>query len=168
MTKSTRTVLLVVLGLVVFGCLGTASVTALLVHAVGSFGGTSEWTSDAVAERELPALFGVRLPVKPLRYQGRQMGFQDAYFEVLVQLPPGAAAAFLSSNHLARGAKGPIDLDLMDQLRMLEPSTPALESSSFELSEAVKLDGGPWRLHRSGELLEGPGVLWVHLTAFET
>lgn len=159
---------MVVMGLVVFGCLGTASVTALLVHAVGSFGGTSQWSADAVAERELPALLGVRLPVKPLRYQSRQMGFQDAYFEVLVQLPPGAAETFLSSNHLARGLKGPLDLDLMDQLRLLEPSTPVLESTSFELPEAVKLDGGSWQLHRSGELLEGAGVLWVHLTAFET
>ena len=168
MTKSTRTVLLVVAGLIGFGCLGSAGVVALLTHALGTLGGTGEWSEDAVAERELPSTFGVRLPVKPLRYQSRQLGFQDAYFEVLVQLPPTAAEPFLAGNHLERGAVEPIDPDLVDQLRALDPAVPALRSTSLELPEAMKPDGGTWNLHRSGELLEAPGVLWLHLVAFET
>ncbi|MDP1826491.1 MAG: hypothetical protein Q8L48_24695 [Archangium sp.] len=168
MTKSTRTVLLVVLGLFGFGFLATGLLVVVLVRAAEGFGGSNEWTEDAVAERELPAVYGVRLPVKPLRYQSRQLGFQDAYFEVLVQLPPGAADAFLDSNHLARGAEVPLDADVLDAVRALDPATPALKSFTVELREALKVDGGSWQLHRSGELLEGPGVLWVHLTAFET
>lgn len=168
MTKSTRTVLLVVLGLFGFGCLGASALTAVFVYAVEGFGASGEWGDDALPERELPAVFGVRLPVKPLRYQSRSMGFQDAYFEVLVQLPPGAAETFLSTNKLVRGAREPIDPDVLDQLRALDPAVPALEASTLALPEALKADGGPWQLHRGGELLEGPGAVWVHLTAFET
>ena len=168
MTKSTRTVLLVLLGLTVLGGLGAAGLTSLMVYAVNGFGGTGEWTEDGLPERELPATFGVRLPVKPLRYRGRSLGFQDAYFEVLVQLPPDAAEPFLISNHLVRGAREPIDPDVLEQVRAFEPNAPTLESTLLELPEALKADGGSWNLHRSGELLEGKGALWVHLTAFET
>lgn len=168
-TKSTRTVLLVVLGLFGFGCLGTTVIAGLFLSATSDFlGGSNEWSEDALAERELPAVFGVRLPVRPLSYQSRAMGFQDSYFEVLVQLPPGSAEAFLGANHLTRGAEGPIDPDVVDQLKLLDPATPALKATTLALPEAVKLDGGSWNLQRSGELLEAPGVLWVHLTAFET
>jgi hypothetical protein len=167
-TKSTRTVLLVVAGLFGFGCLGSALVVAVLTHALGSLGGSGEWSEDAVAERELPSTFGVRLPVKPLRYQSRQLGFQDAYFEVLVRLPPTAAEPFLSSNHLVRGAVESPDPDLVDQLRTLDPGVPALQGTTLQLPEAMKPDGGTWNLHRSGELLEAEGVLWLHLVAFET
>lgn len=161
--------LLVVLGLFGFGCLGSGVVALLLVRAVDGFGGNTEWSENALPERELPALFGVRLPVKPLRYQSRSLGFQDAYYEVLVQLPPGAAESFLSTNHLVRGEEAPIDPDVMDQLRVLDPTTPAvLKATTLELPEATRIDGGTWNLNRSGELLEGSGVLWVHLTAFET
>ncbi len=168
MTKSTRTVLLVLLGLVGFGFLGAGAVTMLLVRALDGFSGSTEWSEDAVPERELPAVFGVRLPVKPLRYQSRSTGFQDQQFEVLVQLPPGAAEAFLSANHLARGEQRSLDADLADQVRALEPSTPSLTGSALELPPALQPDGGVWQLHRSGELLEGQGVVWVHLVAFET
>lgn len=167
-TKSTRTVVLVLAGLFVFGTLGAGVVALALVHAVSGLGGSGEWSEDALAERELPAVFGVRLPVKPLRYQSRQLGFQDAFFEVLVQLPPGAAEAFLKRNHLARGPKEPIDPEVLEALRALDPATPALEATPVALPEALKPDGGSWMLHRSGELLEAPGVVWVHLTAFET
>lgn len=168
MTRSTRTVLLVLLGLFGFGCLGASVISVLLVRAVDDFGGSTEWSEDALPERELPAVFGVRLPVKPLRYQSRSMGFQDSFFEVLVQLPPGAAEAFLSANHLGRGAEAVMDPDVVDQLRALDPATPALKATAIDLPEAVRRDGGSWPLHRSGELLEGPGVVWLHLTAFET
>ncbi len=172
MKKDTKTVVLVLAALAGVGCLVAGGVTFALVSAAASFGGTGEWSADAVPERELPALFGVRLPVKPLHYEGRQMGFQDAYFEVLVQLPPGTAERFLSSNHLVRGAAqepaGSIDPDLVDRLKVLEPTTPPLEVTPLELPQATLPDGGTWVLHRSGELLEAPGVVWLHLTAFET
>ncbi len=168
MTTSTRTVLLVLLGLFGFGCLGTSVIAFVLVSAVDDFGGSTEWSEDALPERELPAVFGVRLPVKPLRYQSRSMGFQDAFFEVLVQLPPDAAETFLSANHLSRGAEVVMDPDVVDQLHALDPSTPALKATTIELPEAVRRDGGSWPLHRSGELLEAQGVLWLHFTAFET
>ena len=168
MTKSTRTVILVVLGLFGCGALATALLAAVMVQAVAGFGGSSEWSEDALAERELPAVFGVRLPVKPLRYQSRSLGFQDAYFEVLVQLPPSAAEPFLSTNHLVRGTEDTMDPDLIDQLRAFDPATPMLKATTLQLPEAMKADGGSYQLHRSGELIEGQGVLWVHLTAFES
>lgn len=168
MTKSARTALLVVIGLFVFGGLGSGVVALLLLRAVDGLGGGGEWSEDALPERELPATFGVRLPLQPLRYQSRQLGFQEAYFEVLVQLPPGSAPAFLGSNHLTRGAEEPIDPEVQEQVRGLEPTTPALRATPVELPAALKPDGGSWNLSRSGELLEAPGVLWVHLVAFET
>lgn len=168
MTKATRTVLWVVLGLVVLGFLGAGALTFLMVHTLDGLTGSTEWSEDAVPERELPTVFGVRLPVKPLRYQSRSSAFQDQQFEVLVQLPPGSAEAFLGVNHLTRGPKQALDLDVVDQVRVLEPSTPPLESSSLQLSTALQADGGELNLHRKGELLEGPGVAWLHLFAFET
>ena len=168
MTKSTRSVLLVLLGLVVFGFLGAGAVAALLVHAVDGFAGSSDWSEDAVPERDLPDVFGVRLPVKPLRYQSRSLGFQDQQFEVLVQLPLAAAEAFLGVNHLTRGEARSIDADVADQVRAFEPTTPPLKATALELPAPLRSDGGVWALHRSGELLEGEGALWVHLVAFET
>ena len=85
-----------------------------------------------------------------------------------MQLPPSAAELFLSSNHLVRVEEEAIDLDLIEQLHALDPKTPQLKATAVQLPEALKADGGSWQLHRSGELLEAPGVLWVHLTAFET
>ena len=168
MTRSTRVVLLVVLGLVGLGCLGTGAITWLMLRAMDGFTGTTQWNEDAVPERELPAIFGVHLPVKPLRYQSRSLGFQDQYFEVLLQLPPGAGEAFLTRNHLVRGPERALDVDVADQVRVLEPATPPLKATTLELPEAQRADGGVFGFHRSGELLEAPGVLWVHLIAFET
>jgi hypothetical protein len=170
MTKSSKTVLLVVLGLCLFGCLGAGGLMWLFASAASSFGGSGEWSADAVPERELPALFALRLPVKPLHYEGRQLGFQDAYFEVLVQLPPGSAEAFLSSNKLTRGpVKEVVDVDVSERIRALEPSTPALEATPLVLPDATRADGGTFGLTRGAVLLEGAGgETWVHLTAFET
>ncbi len=168
MTSSARAVLLVMLGLVVLGALGTGGVAWLMVRAMDGLAGSTAWSENAVPERELPALFGVRLPVKPLRYQSRSLGFQDQQFEVLVQLPPSAVDAFLSSNHLTRGPRRAIDVEVIDQVRTLDPATPPLEATALELPQGLQADGGAWGLHRSGELLEGAGVLWVHLIAFET
>jgi hypothetical protein len=168
-TKSTRTILLVILGLCGFGCLGTSVVAYLMLRAVDDFGGSTEWSDSAVAERDLPSVFGVRLPVKPLRYQSRAMGFQDGYYEVLVQLPPSAAEDFLTQNKLKRGEEEVVDPDVMDQLRLFDPAAPVmLKATRLELPEALKADGGTWNLNRSGELLEAPGVCWLHLVAFET
>lgn len=167
-TKSARTVLLVVLGLAGLGCLGASAITWLMMRALDGLGGSTEWSESAVPERELPEIFGVSLPVKPLRYQSRSLGFQDQQFEVLVQLPGGAAEAFLTSNHLVRGEERSLDVDVADQVRVLEPSTPPLRTTTVELPEALRADGGAFNLHRSAELLEAPGVVWLHLLAFET
>ncbi len=169
MTKSTKTVVWVLAGLTFFGCLGTGALVWVLTSAVSSFGATGEWSPDAVPERDLPTLFGVRLPSRPLHYDSRQLGFQDSYYEVLVQLPPGGAPAFLSSNHLARGAEQEIaEPDVVDRMRVLEPTTPSLTGTKLELPASVTPDGGVW-LHRNAVLLEGTGgVTWVHLTAFDT
>lgn len=170
MKASTKTVLLAVLGLALLGCLGAGALAWFFVSAASSFGGNSEWSENAVAERDLFQLFRVRLPVKPLHYESRQLGFQDAYFEVLVQLPNGSAETFLSSNQLRRSdTKQPVDLDLSERIRVLEPTTPALEATEFELRDDWTSDGGVVTLHRSGELIEGAGgIVWIHLTAFET
>lgn len=169
MTKSTRTILLVILGLAAVGCIGSSVIAFFMLRAVDDFAGSTEWSESAVAERDLPAIFGVRLPTKPLRYQSRAMGFQDGYYEVLVQLPPEAAEPFLTLNKLKRGDEEVVDLDVMDQLRILDPRSPVtMKGTVIELPEALKADGGSWQLNRSGELLEAPGVLWIHLVAFET
>lgn len=167
MTKSVRAVLLVLLGLVVLGSLGAGTVAWLMVHAMDGFAGTTDWGEKALPERELPDVFGVRLPVEPLRYQSRALGFQDQEFEVLLKLPPDAAEAFLAVNHLVRGPVRALDVDVADQVRVLEPGTPPLTATGLVLPAPVRADGGAFGLHRSGELLEAPGVLWVHLLAFE-
>jgi hypothetical protein len=168
-TKSTRNVLLVLIGLCVFGCIGTSVIGYLMLRAVDDFGGNPEWSDSAIAERDLPSIFGVRLPAQPLRYHSRAMGFQDGLYEVLVQLPPDAAEAFLTLNKLKRGDQEVVDPDVMDQIRIFDPTAPVtLKATTFELPEALKADGGTWNLNRSGHLLEAPGVLWLHLVAFET
>lgn len=168
MAKTARTVVLVVAGLFGLGTLGTVGLVALFAFAMGDFGSNnSAWSEDAVAERDLPALFGLRLPVKPLGYHSRQLGFQDAYYEVLVSLPPGAAEQLLISNQLVRGARGPAPVELMELVRTLDPAAPQLEATDLDLLPALTADGGVSNLHRSGELLEGPGSFWLHLIAFE-
>ena len=157
------------LGLFGFGCVGASAVAFLLLRAVDDFGGSTEWSESAVAERELPSVFGVRLPTRPLRYQSRSMGFQDGYYEVLVQLPPEAAEAFLTVNKLKRGDEEVVDPDVLDSIRLFDPTAPVtFKATVLELPEALKADGGSWNLHRSGELLEAPGACWLHLVAFET
>ena len=169
MTKSTRTILLVIIGLAVFGCIGTSVIAFFMLRAVDDFGGSDKWSESAVAERDLPAVFGVKLPSKPMRYESRSMGFQDGFYEVLVQLPPEAAEAFLSLNKLKRGDEEVVDPDVFDQIRIFDPTSPVtLKATTFELPPALKADGGSWQLNRSGRLLEAPGVLWIHLVAFET
>lgn len=178
MTKNVRNGLLAVIGVVVLGCLGTGfTVLVFARYALSDFGGSLEWTEDAVPERDLHALFGVRLPVKPLRYRSRATGFQDGLWEVVVQLPPGAAEAFLGANGLKRGtpvAPGlpqPASIqgaDLMELIRALDPAVPALTATPLELPERRSPDGGAYNLFRNGTLLEGPGATWLYLEAFET
>jgi hypothetical protein len=168
-TKSTRTILLVFIGLAVFGCMGTSAIAFFMLRAVDDFGGSDKWSESAVAERDLPAVFGVKLPSKPIRYQSRSMGFQDGFYEVLVQLPPDSADAFLTLNKLKRGDEEVVDPDVLDQIRIFDPTAPVtLKATTIELPQALKADGGSWQLNRSGQLLEAPGVLWIHLVAFET
>lgn len=169
MKRETRTVLLVVAALGVAGCVVAGGAMALFMSVIDGFAGDQSWSADALPERELPTVFGVRLPVKPLRYTSRQLGFQDAFFEVLVELPPGSAETFLGVNHLSRGASAPVSAELKALLEAQAPGLPTFTSTSLELPETVFPDGGQWLLHRSGELLEGPGgEVWLYLQAFET
>lgn len=177
MTKHTRNALLAVVGVVGLGCLGTGLTVLLFArYALSDFGGSPEWTEDAVPERDLPALFGVRLPVKPLLYRSRALGFQDGLWEVVVQLPPGAAEAFLGANGLKRGKPaGPGEpqphgiqgADLGEVVRSFEPGVPALTATPLELPVRTAPDGGVFNLFRHGTLLEGPGAVWLYLEAFE-
>lgn len=169
MTKSTRTVLLVIAALTVIGCLVTGGIMFAVVSFADGLGGTDAWSEKAIPERDLPQLFGVRLPSAPLQYSSRAFGFQDGFWEVVVQLPPGSAEAFLGSNKLTRGETRPVDADLDKIIKDLVPATPALTATELELPPALLPDGGTWILHRSGELLEAPtGEVWLHLQAFET
>lgn len=169
MTKSTRNVVLAIVGAVVLGCLGTgALVVGFGVFAASQFGGDTSWSEDSVPERELPRLYGVRLPVKPLVYRSRQQGFQDGFWEVLVKLPPGSAEALLGANRLQRGAAAThVSVEVSELIRSLDPAAPALTATSVELYEALQPDGGPLNLHRRAVLLEGPGAVWLYLEAFE-
>jgi len=169
MQRSTKTVLAVLAALFVLGCLGTGAVLFAFAKFADGLGGDGQWSEDSVPERDLPPIFGVRLPAKPKLFRSRQLGFQDAFYEVAVRLPDGSAQQFLDANKLARGQKMKRDPELEDQLRELDPTLPQLEVTELPLPEALLPDGGAKNLHRSGELLEGPGgETWVHLTAFET
>lgn len=170
MTKSTRTVVMVIAALAVLGCLATGGLMFAFISFADGLGGDEQWSAHAIPERDLPQVFGCRLPVAPLQYSSRAFGFQDGFWEVVVQLPPGSASAFLGANKLSRGTPAPLDADLDAVIRALVPSTPALTATELEgLPPALLPDGGTWILNRSGELLEGPGgEVWVHLQAFET
>ncbi|MBL8914596.1 MAG: hypothetical protein JNM17_28085 [Archangium sp.] len=170
MTKSTRTVLIVVVALFAVGTCITGGIMVALVSFADGLGGDQKWSSTAIAERDMPAVFGCKLPVAPLQYTSRAFGFQDGFWEVIVQLPPGAAPAFLGANKLKRGTTKPIDADVDLVIRDLVPATPTLTATELEdLPPALLPDGGTWILHRSGELLEAPtGEVWIHLQAFET
>jgi hypothetical protein len=167
--RETRTVLLVLAALGLVGCLVAGGAMAVFAFAVEGLGPSEAWSEDAVPERELPTVFGVRLPMKPVRYTSRQLGFQDAFFEVMVELPPGSAAAFLAANGLTRGVGAPLKPEVGEVLDTLAPGHPVMTASELALPEATLPDGGAWLLHRSAELLEGPGgEVWVHLEAFES
>lgn len=168
--RETRTVLWVLGGVASLGCLGTAALVALLVTSTTPLlGSDGAWGPDAVPERELKRVFGCQLPAKPVHYSSRQLGFQDAFFEVVVQLPSGSAEAFLSSNGLSRGPAAVLDDEVRTLIDATVPGSPALDAVQLQLPEAFTADGGPLNLHRNGELLEGPGgETWVHLVAFET
>lgn len=168
-TKSTRTVLIVIVALFVVGTCVTGGLMLALFSFTDGLGGDDKWSSTAIAERDLPAVFGCKLPVAPMQYTSRAFGFQDGFWEVVVQLPPGSAPAFLGANKLTRGTTKPIDPDIDLVIRELVPKTPTLTATELELPPALLPDGGTWILNRSGELLEAPtGEVWVHLQAFET
>lgn len=169
MTKENRTLLLVFAAVFGLGCLGTGAVAFVLLSSLESFGGSSDWSKTAVAERDLPTLFGVKLPTAPLVWDSRAMGFQDGFWEVLVKLPPASRETFLSMNGLELTDVGAgSDDDTLQRIRELEPATPALKAQRVRLPEVQQPDGGGWYLYRSGTLYEADGVLWVHLVAHES
>lgn len=167
--SQTKTLLLVLVAVGALGCLGTVGIAVVLLSAVGSLGGDGEWSSTAVAERDLPRLYGVRLPAAPLVWDSRAMGFQDGLWEVLVKLPPSSREPFLSMNALTLGeGGGGFEGGALRRIRELEPSTPALKARRVKLPEALQPDGGGWHLYRSATLYEAEGVLWLHLVAHES
>ncbi len=169
MKRETRTVVLVLAALAVIGCVVAGGAMAAFVVAVDGLGGNDAWSEDALPERQLPPVFGVRLPVKPVRYTSRQFGFQDAFFEVLVELPPGSASVFLGANGLTRGPTAVMGDEVLEVLESMWPGHPPLTATELTLPDAMLPDGGGWTLNRRAELLEGPGgEVWVHLQAFET
>lgn len=170
MTRDTKVALGIVGGLLLAGC-AVASVLVVLLFTAsdGLLGGSPQWSADAVPERELPRVFGVKLPVKPLTYQTRSLGFQDGLWDAVIQLPPGSAPSFVSANRLEVMDGGSLDDDVREVIDANAPGTPALEVRTLTLPAALLPDGGAINLHRSGFLLEGPGgETWVHLSAFET
>lgn len=169
MTKENRTLLLVFAAVFGLGCLGTGVIAFILLRAVDSFGGSSEWSSTAVAERDLPKLYGVKLPTAPLIWDSRAMGFQDGFWEVLVKLPPSSREPFLSMNKLEFTDVGAgYDDDTLERIRELDASTPQLKAQRVKLPEAMQADGGGWYLYRSATIYEGEGVFWIHLVAHES
>lgn len=169
MKRETRTVVLVLAAVATVGCLVAGGAMAVFMLAANGLGANASWSEDALPERELPLVFGVRLPVKPVRYTSRQYGVQDAFFEVLVELPQGSATAFLRSNGLTRGATGAMTEEAREALELVAPGHSPLTATEVALPGATLPDGGAWMLHRSAELLEGPGgEVWLHLQAFES
>lgn len=157
----TKKVLLVLGGVAALGCLGAGALSMLLWGAF-SFGPERGWSATAVPEPRVPAVFGVTLEGRALRYQARDLGFQDTHLEAVARLPDGSAERFLTRNGLTRGPALAPEPELLEVVRELEPGTPALTATSFEVAER---DGGA-TLSQHGELLEGAGgVTWVHLVA---
>ncbi|MGV3619882.1 MAG: hypothetical protein ACO1OB_03640 [Archangium sp.] len=170
MKKENRTLLLVFAAVFGLGCLATGVIAFLLLRAVDSFGGTDEWSATAVAERDLPTLYGVKLPTAPLRWDSRAMGFQDGFWEVLVKLPPSSREAFVSMNKLEvlTDEHAGTNEDTLEHIRELEPATPALNMTRVKLPEATSPDGGWVNLYRSATFFEADGVFWIHLVAHES
>lgn len=168
MAPQTKTLIIVLVSVVVLGALGTVAVSFVLLRALGDFGGSGEWSSTAVAERDLPTLYGVKLPVAPLEWDSRTMGFQDGYWEVLVKLPPSSRDSFLLMNKLKTNHDGQLDPEVLLHLQSLDPKATSLTAVGLELPAPSLPDGGGWNLYRSGSLFEGDGVLWLHLVAHES
>ncbi len=169
--SQSKTLLLVLLGVAGLGCVATTAIVALVFGTLSNFGdGDQDWSSTAVAERDLPQLFGVKLPAKPLDWHSRAMGFQDGLWEVLVKLPPSSAATFVSMNKLeVDELTDAPDTSALEYLMTVDPALPPLKARRLRLPDtATQADGGKWYLYRSGTLLEGEGVFWLHLVAHET
>ncbi|MFZ5444261.1 MAG: hypothetical protein ACOZQL_29965 [Myxococcota bacterium] len=169
MRSPTKTVLVVIVSLAVLGFLGAGAVSFWLWRSVGSFGPDREWSETAVLPHDARAVFGVQLSPAPLVWRSRNLGFQDAYLEAVVRLPDGSADAFLRTNALVRGEKANVDPGVLDFIRSLEPSTPALEARALDLPRKTLADGGEEGLFHAGVLFEGPGgITWLQLSAFGT
>ncbi len=168
MASRSKTLVAVLVSVVVLGALGTVAVSFILLRALGDFGGSGEWSSTAIAERDLPYLYGVKLPVAPLVFDGRAMGFQDGYWEVLVKLPPSSREAFLSMNAVTTNQERRLSKEALARIQELEPGTPPLTATGLDLPPPTRPDGGGWMLSRRAALLEGEGVLWLHFIAHES
>lgn len=166
--------------LVVLGVLGLATCVIgvgaglVLKKVAESALGSDAWGGEAVAEADLPKLFGVRFPAKPVVVRSRVQGFQDAMYEVLVRLPPGEKDAFLSANGLtpspsqALGLVGDVEA-AKAELRARQPGPGPVTAQALDgFVDQEGPDGGYVELFRSGVLLEADGEAWVYLVAFST
>lgn len=170
MTRGTRVLLLSLVGLVLFGCLGTMGAVALLGSSLFSLGDEPDFSELGIPPRLMHPLFGVTLPPGVLHYEGRQGGFQDPTYEVVVELPPGALETFLTRNGVTRVAPGlhpepPPDVKAFLARRI--PHFAAFKATGLELPDVDADAGSP--AGRTATLYEGPGgAVWIYFFAFET
>lgn len=165
---SSRNIVLVIVGVAALGCLACSGGLWLLG---GYFGDITNprFSAGGIAERDVPRLFGVTLPARPVHLRGRQAGFQDPIFDVLVHLPKGTREAFLSANGLTVG--GPPLEDLTEpeaELRRLQPGVKKLDAQALNGFRDLEADGGYVELFRHGSLIDADGETWLYLVAFGT
>jgi hypothetical protein len=159
-----KTVVLVLVGVAVLLAL-CAGGLFFVGKKVTSFVAEPQWTQDAVPQRDVHGVFGVRLPAGVSVYRSRSSGFQDPLLEALVELPPGGAAGFLESNRLTLTAEVP-EPDAEAQIRKLRPEAQVITSAGLEgLVDLTSDDGGFVELYRHAFLFTVDGVSWVYLVA---
>jgi len=133
------------------------------------------WSSAPVSSAKARDLFGIEvLPKVVLQTQQREGGFQDSFYDALVQVPLGSGEAFLEDNHLARDPEAlgsfPGAVDQFEQ-RIRDLAAPKGELRVVPLTgvrEAHLADGGSVVEYRNVLLLEFDDQLWVALVAFDT
>lgn len=169
---SSRNILFVLVGVAGLGCaFCTGGLWFMRTAATELLTGEPQWSAGSIAERDVPAIFGVRFPAKPPTFRGRQSGFQDPVFELLVKLPPNGRERFLAANGLTAGGElPPHDTREAEQaIEKLEPKVTLSDAASLEGLTDVEADGGYVELYRTGALLTtDDGATWIYLVAYGT
>jgi hypothetical protein len=167
-TKSSKVLIAALIGLVVLGCLGSAAATAFIFGGIADFGGDGVWKLNGIPESRWHPAFGVKLPGKPVKAIGREMGFQDVYVEVIIELSPGALQGFLDANALVRGPSRIVDPGIVKEIDAMHGGLK-LNAFDLELPEATSRDGGFSGLNRQATIYEAAGgEAFLHLVAFDT